>query len=342
MKKEELLNARDEWLKDWPVFVPNTDPPAFTQTVDEEFSGLKQRGTWDSRPAMLSITDYWMPRVGDLEYENLRRNLAFFTKKVRLPKLLKADYASQLRYLVEEIPEGRPIIDMKLFCGTYSRPQDRESFVKQIEEFALVYEKITTHINHYCPQGTTLSAAQYFHERFRRWRSYSRQYAQNGLASGFTEDEEAKIIGGFFAENDLSRVPMSLFFNIFGNTDIIKTDEGLYYILDVKLEPKPVGFGIAAFIWNMLLYGWQKNVDQMLEDIRMVIDSMTPIEGYLELKRLVSLNLVERLYAAIQIDLRFRRSPYDNFDCRLAVVMMSKLKEVLSRVVRELGDPISL
>lgn len=329
MKKEELLNVRDEWLKGSPMFVPTADAPALIQAKGDEFSGLKQWGIWDGRPATLNISSYWIPPVGDVEFENLRRNLALFEKDIRLPKLLKVDYTPNFRYLVEEIPQGEPVIDMRLFCGTFSGPEDREILVQQLREFGHVYSKVVSYVDHYCPYGVAISAAQYFHDRFRKWRKYAREHAEHGIASGFTDAEEAKIIADFFTDHDLSKVRMRFFFNIFGNTDIVKTEEGLYYLSDVKLEPKPIGFGVAAFIWNMLLYGWQKTTRQLIDDVSMVIAAMVPEEGRVELMKPIFLSLIERLYAAIEIDLRFCRSPYDNGSMRSAAVMMSRLKYLL-------------
>jgi len=126
---------------------------------------------------------------------------------------------------------------------------------------------------------------------------------------------------------------MSYGFNVFANTDLIETEDHRFYVLDARVEPKPYGFLIAAWLWNYVLYSWNCSPEQVFEAVMTCLKIFYRVyEADSKLRASVKYNMFERLYATLEIDLRYKRSPYNQLGEQEFRSTIQNVSELLNRM----------
>lgn len=110
------------------------------------------------------------------------------------------------------------------------------------------------------------------------------------------------------------KVKMKYFFAHLGNTDIVKTNDGLYYIWNAPIVSKPECAGIAYWLWNLAMYSYDLRPKQFLKEIGqwlVTFENYAPKHERRNLELKIWINLLERMLGALLVDIPLRRSPLD-------------------------------
>lgn len=177
-----------------------------------------------------------------------------------------------------------------------------------------------------------ISAGMYFADRLNKWFQIGQglHVVRDGFLSLREQDMIFGIIGNLVGSLKLK---MSFFFNLFGNTDIEKTEDGQYLIYNVRLEPKPREFGPAAFIWNLILYSWDVDPAGMAKRVKQWMNAFYPEQNPAEIAHFHA-NLMERIVGALCVDLPEARSPFDGANKKYIPNVARNIRHFLMRETR--------
>jgi hypothetical protein len=329
-------------------FVPNDEPPWIPPLAGEDCAELKQNGTYfNDRPATLQIVpgknfpaDFSRQQSLRNKYEEAR-----ISGSIKLPDLF---YETQdltgpepMSILVWERPKGKHIIDLDEFMGKKEIPEEKlRETAKMIKNTEKVLAKLSSQ-----PEVMALfskmSDFDYFIERWHKWITYVQE---NG--PGVFKDVDNEFVEGLksdiFTEilKEITKGPeleMQLAFNLFGNTDIIKTADGQYYYINGRFEVKPKHFLVAAWLWNLVMYSHQRKSRRFLDDFFCASETLIGTDnfrrGHFDVFSSLKANLLERLFAALTIDFRYRRSPLQDISDRMLQNDIKHITELYYRIV---------
>lgn len=346
MEEKFFLEAL-EILCDKEGFVPLDDEkPWLAPAGPNNFVRLHQDGSFEKQPAKLELVVGEQLSQGERDQVEARR---LYAKKsaewgkpiILLPRVLHADKlsfglggsAGELTYRIFERPAGKPIFDVELFNRDLMPDEARLALNKLTE----IWWSTEEFLKNFAVIKISKTAPKYFFERFQRW---DRQRVQEGGGRyiGLSELTKDRVVGAVFRWNQLNSLAMSLFWNLFGATDINKTADGKCYLSGVRFEPKPLGFGPAAWIWSAVLYSWQRDSLKLFDDVRDWIERFAQHDKTRTdfLTKAIAVNLVERLYAAAEVDLPLSRSPYDCLGLSEARQCMGNIRFLLNELVKTL------
>lgn len=317
MEKEPLLQELERISRVF-NFVPTDDPPYLVRLGENDYRELKQNGHYFNRAATVEITDSkHLPADEDWQSELRRKyNELAMPLAVRLPEIISAGggrtNSDFFFYRILERPEGEMII----------------SFDDLKKPFLLgdkVYQKIVEMVRVHWETRETLdrlaqenpeaavrigksSWTKYFEGQFDKW---SEEVKKADTGQDYILPEMlSKIKDQIF---DLHPSKMQLSFNLFGNTDIRKTNNGEYYLVNGRFDIKPPGFLAAAWLWNMAMWGWQKSRDDLIRDVFCALRVFLNVPYEVSHSReYILANLLERCYAAINVDIRHKRAPFND------------------------------
>lgn len=280
-----------------------------------EYRELKQKGFSsknNGQPATFQVIDknyhnrtdfYWQQELGS-QFNKLASGSC-----VRLPQFwdLYAEDLSNNSFaaFLWERPVGKSILSQEefvspLFLGTNKELENKVLEVSQIitDTEKTLFRLTEADATNYFPK---ISVAEYFIERFSKWMKRVRDEGE-GNGCLIRKDEILPILERVFYK--ASGLTMAPSFNLFGNTDIVKSVvDGKYFLVNGRFESKPFGFLKAAWLWNLVMHGYKKTPEQSRDDFREVYSIFYRVDG-------VS-NILERLFAASYIDARYWLSPFD-------------------------------
>lgn len=333
MKKEELFSIySNEAVK--LGFRPTAEQPYLVEPQLDNFIRLVQDGFLNEQPSKLIIEETGEDEEKVLDaavkadlianYYNERVKSSLFAGDciVRIPGLVGSIWVDthDHRYLsrVVERPVGTRIISMEVFpsCDP-SLPFIRELIERSAKicydtEWLLADARLSSELSRLV--SPIDSAAGYFIKRFQKWRQIRKEQG-GGVCNPWSllgKYAREKSMVKFLEALDLDDIEMSYGFNVFGNTDLIETEDGKIWIPDAKIEPKPRGYLASAWLWNLVLYGWKSHPEQLFESFTRCLQIFCrAYQADGEFAPPIKYSVFERLYAALEIDLRYRRSPYN-------------------------------
>lgn len=288
----------------------------YSKDGQDEFRELKQNG-YDpyGLPMMLEVIDNHH-RLPENTRQQLELNQAYQqlqTKgSIQLPKAFNQYYGETFTAILWERPEGQRIISDDQF----GQPFYRDSPIwEQINETASLIEVTTAvleELKRSNPQAQAMAAeksyADYFLDRFAKWNAEREKAGQE--RNDHLELVKFKILGIIFSRGSTFGTALEIAWNVFGNTDIIKTAGRAYYLVNGRFEPKPPHFLPAVWLWNMLLHGARsKNFRELYLDTRGTIKIFN---RHRFTGPFLDDNLLERAFAARFVDADLRRSPFQS------------------------------
>lgn len=317
MKKESLLKELER-IEQTCSFAPTNDQPYLIRLGENDYRELKQNGHYLNQAVTLEITDHkhlpadedWQDELRQ-KYNELATPLA-----VRLPKIISAGGSrigpDVFFYNILERPEGEMIIGFDDFKKSFLVG---DNVYQKIFEMAEVHRETRETLDRLAQENPEVAVrirksswTKYFKGQFGKW-SEEIKKADTGK-DYFLPEMLLKIKDQIF---DLYPGKMQLSFNLFGNTDIRKTNNGEYFLVNGRFGMKPSGFLTAAWLWNMAMWGWQKNRDDFTKDVfsALRVFANAPSETNRSRKYIMA-NLIERCYAAINVDIRHKRVPFND------------------------------
>lgn len=320
MKKEKLLEELER-IPQLCSFVPNADPPYLTRLGEDNFRELKQNGSWFGKSAMLEITDAEnFPADGDWQDElrdEYNTEVHGIRDAVLVPELHRTAAIGTTIYQIWERPEeSELIINLDDFKKSFSLGDETYQKILAVAKIHWgtrdILDRLAKSDSEVAAKIEGSNRAEYFEGQFQKW-SQEIQKADTGKEY-LSEEMLSKIKGRIFS-NRLAQGKMELSFNIFGNTDIRKTKTEQYYFINGKFDLKPAGFMAAAWLWNMAMWGWQKERGELVQnvfDALRIFRETAPYGIGHHLQGHILANLLERCYASINVDIRHRRAPYHN------------------------------
>ena len=327
MKKEELLSIYSNEAGRL-GFKPIADEPYLIEPQPDVFTRLIQAGFLDERPASLIIEEFSVQDLDQvIEDETLELNIVenynntarHFGRAVSIPQFFVQPVVElggtgiDFKVSVIERLIGGRIIPMELFAGGLDL--SRESIRELVKKTAQVCYDTEQALKKFTESWLVpeMSVAEYFIRRFQKWHQLKKEQG-GGVCNPWplVKYSREKSMVKFLEALELDDIEMSCGFNKFGNTDLIETDDGRFYILDAKIEAKPYGFLAAAWLWNLVLYGWKSHPEQLFESFKTCLGIFHRVyqanDGFAPA---IKYSMFERLYATLEIDLRYKCSPYN-------------------------------
>ncbi|MEK7507073.1 MAG: hypothetical protein AAB585_00830 [Patescibacteria group bacterium] len=346
MKETELLAEYTAHARELDFIADPAEPAWQVSVYPGEFREIKQHGTRFGQPVTFNAIDrQYLPENHNQQLEILLAYNQLVEKRsvsdapvIRLPAVqCMHDYQATLA-IVWEKPEGQRIISDEEYGKYFSRG---DAIWRKIEETAtlirLTVEQLEDLRFHNSDAVGELlhgkSYADYFLERFSRWNA-ERQKA--GKISDYDQLEQQKfaVLRTIFSRGSTAGTGLQLAWNVCGNTDIIKTADGQYYLVNGRFEAKPPSFLPAAWIWNLTLHGaWLKSSEQLVENI---LDCCQIFSVQRFFSPFLNDNLLERLFAARWVDADLRRSPFNRVSDLEWQRAIDNLDYVLRQLLRSL------
>lgn len=346
MKEKELLSEYTAHAQELGFVADPTEPAWWVTVFPGEFREIKQHGTRLSQPVTFNVIDrQYLPENYNqqleisLAYNQLAKRQAFSDEPViRLPAVQCIHDHPATLAIVWEKPEGQRIISDEEYGKYFSRG---DAVWRKIEKVATLLRSTVGVLEELRSQdsgaaGELLrgkSYADYFLERFSKWNA---ECQKAGKESGYNRLELQKfaVLRTIFSRGLTAGAGLQLAWNVCGNTDIIKTADGQYYLVNGRFEAKPPSFLPAAWIWNLTLHGaWLKTSEQLAENL---FNAIQIFNAQLFTSPFLNDNLLERLFAGRWVDAELRRSPFDRISDREWQRAIDNLDYVLQRLLRSL------
>lgn len=321
MEEQTIRRAYEGLIKYLP-FVPDEQEPYLVKLPGGNIGKLTKYGTFrkaggapgEQEPAMLRILPIPRP-VDEQRQERIRgpyRALCQNTKAVRLPTILTRGENGNFDYEVWMDPGQKNLISLEATRSPFT-----EKVLPSVHQLAEAYwasqavmAKALALLPALRAELAQTSSADYFQARFQKWNDLVKR---NGIGVGsFLGSHEKEQIAETIEKMPLAKVGMELSRNLFGNTDIVVGEGKKFYFINGYFELKPVGFGIAAWLWNMMLYSAEKTAEQLLIEINQCKYFFFELAPTIMADNLVyglKANLLERAYAALEVDCRYELSP---------------------------------
>ncbi len=265
-----------------------------------DFRSVIRQGTYKGRGAVISVSPHenLMSRGRDFKrYKAAARD----KKAIRIPEILRSGRISGAQFLIQEAAKGGGKRIVK--NHPLATPEEKT-------EVAALYWTTVNSFPQFDFGGW--SASDYFLQRLDKWFTIGREN-NSDLITGTERDKTAQLIF-----SNARRLKIEPFFSHFGNTDIEKVD-GKYFLWNAEIAPRPECFGIAMWIWNVMMYSWKREPAKIWNDMLHWVkifgyEIPEPSGGVYTGDRngaKVFINLLERVAATLLVDLPNKRSPYD-------------------------------
>lgn len=344
MKKENLLAACFDIAQSIGFDIDPHQKPWLPQLNPGEFREIKQRGFFKYKyqlgrtPATLNIIP--LENLSPILRQEMEQKwqiyeaycviVAGIPNAVRLAQRAQTGtFQDRFAFLVSIEPEDQWLIPD---CKS-GQPKIAPGV---IDEFARIYWATTEAMKKLvetCPEAAAWvrqwTATEYFIERLAKWLEEGRRNKaeERGFISPSLKD---MVISKLMSRAFYRSMEMGMFFNLFGNTDIIKTSDGNYVLTNGDFAVKPRSFGPAAFIWNLMMHCWHfgrlgfvPRIYEWLSIFSNIFkDNIHDREMFFQE---FEANLLERCLATLLVDLPNRRSPYDQADTTEADTEQSKV-----------------
>lgn len=346
MNKHQLIKSCNAFIGQDARFKRIDTAASFVKIRNKEYSEIRQDGTWEGYPARLvTLPDkdacFLRPEEDYMGY--LKNHLIDFPNAVHVPSLLHEQKIDDMHYYVIERPEGRPIIDTDVLTQPLISTNGEVTINDQLKEFARVYRDTASAIRNACFDGAIapgfydcgISSAGYIRDRFLEMKLHFECHPVRHMPRLVSDKQLVQLLGLLFLDTDWDKVPMTLSFVAFRNDDIVKTKEGRYYIINGCLDLKPEHFGVATFFQEIFLHGYDKSVEQLNGEAEVVIGAFIKALGGLDNSSLeaLHLNLIERLYHAMEVTLRYQLDPYEHLPVEAAQEMRKTLHQVFTELI---------
>lgn len=325
MTKEELFRKYEAVKKRLKFFVETEEP--LLEAVDEnsnDYKGLIARGEWvlntGRGPAVSSlsvalelINHKFLPKDKNEEWVSWMltnyyalRNVKY---SVKFPDFISRGVFQDVSFAVRHNISGKRILDRHLFATSDQKKEVAKMFWATVEALKILDRSKLA--------GQT--SLGYFEKQFSKWVNLRSELEPQwkptfGEVREFVLNKFDKVcrLAQGTDDGQNRKIKMEWFFNVFGNTDIVKSRSGEYFIYNAHLEPKPEGFGIAAWIWNIIMYSWDREPQEVLKEVFDWVNVFLEGKDRKEHMPGILANLIERCLAALVVDLPLKRSPYDD------------------------------
>lgn len=343
MKEKRLLEEYTAHAQELDFVADLATEPAWWVTVyPGEFREIKQHGMRFDRPVTLNVVDrQYLPEDHSLQLEIALAYNQLAVKQtakpvIRLPATQCINDRPTTLAIVWEKPDGRRILSDEEYGQYFSRGDAVWRKLEQVFALLRSTREVLTGLRR-CRAVMSLldgkSYTDYFLERFYKW-SVERQKA--GRSSYDTlEQQRSLVLQKIFARTSTLGTTLELAWNVCGNTDIIQTTDGRYYLVNGRFEAKPPAFLPAAWIWNMVLHGsWRKTGQQLVENTLDAIQIAIAVGWPIGFD--FNDNLLERLFAARWVDADLRRSPFDQVSEKEWIQAINNLDNAFLQIRRTL------
>ncbi len=340
MTEKELLEEL-EAIAPLCGFIPDQTPPYLVRLGEDDFRELKKYGNFkhNGKPITIEITNsHHLPK--DLVWQDELRdeyNQLAGPETIKLPQvIMRAARGRDKVYTVLERPEGDMIINFDDFKKTFSHEDET---YKKIVETAKVHWETRKILDQLAQKNLETAARieratwnQYFENRFENW---SKEIKKVDLNFDYISSITLQKIRDRIFKSYKFDGRMELSFNLLGNTDIRKTKNDEYYLVNGRFAIMPAGFSIAAWLWNMVMWSWQKNPNDLINDIftaLKVFCETAPLE-IKNLEKYILANLLERIYASINVDIRYLRAPFHDINPTGVANELKNFFELLNKIL---------
>lgn len=324
MKKTELMKAYGKAVSRSGFSSDLSQDPWLPQLSPGYYKEVKQLGTLQGVEAVLRlIPDKHLPENWAFQ-QKIRDDYSIFSYPgaVKLPRVLTRDRFDDFNVLIYESPHGSRIVPY-----TPGRPP----LITEIGEAATVCwatELALRELSHSSAEVMreleSWSSLTYFINRLEKWFALARK--NHAIEHGFMDESVREKVVDYLLHPLRRGMKMEISFNLFGNTDIVKTREREYFLVNGELEVKPNGFTAAAFLWNLVMYSWWQHVPSdlfgVLKKLWLPTFNDSDPENRFNTPN-IGTNLVERCIAALLVDLPDHRSPYDKPHIGVAEIRQS-------------------
>lgn len=320
MTREELFKKYEAVKKRLKFFVETEEPWLRALNKDgNDYKGMIVNGRWlpdDIGRAVfvvnISVTLEIIHRDHLPEDWILRNSyrLRNVENMARLPGFLKRGTYNDVSYVVWLNVNGKRILDRHPFSTPDQKKEVAKMYWATVEALKILDRS-----------KLGKESPGYFRKKFMEWVGLRSELKPQWKPS--MKEMKKIILRGFGKVARLARgeedgqnrkIKMEWFFNVFGNTDIVKSQAGEYFIYNAHLGPKPEGFGIAVWVWNVMMYSWEREPQEVLKEVFDWIDVFLEGKDRKECMPGILANLIERCVGALFVDLPGKRSPYDGLN----------------------------